>query len=146
MFIRLLPERYHTRLPRGLEPDEWLHQVAEPGPHLRLICLAVENSDDVTGNLDPCVKYGLGIWLSSLNSIPKPFQNSLLGLLKFCYCGKNSSLLPPLREGKTSVFLNSPCCSKMTDNLCEVTNGCHALWRPMKIKPSAKWNQRAVEQ
>lgn len=48
--------------------------VTEPGPHLKLICLAVENNDDVIGNLAPCVKYGEGIWLSSLNTIPKPFS------------------------------------------------------------------------
>lgn len=48
--------------------------VTEPGPHLRLICLAVENNDDVMRNLAPCVKYGKGIWLSSLNSIPEPFS------------------------------------------------------------------------
>lgn len=48
--------------------------VTEPGPHLRLICLAAENNVDVICNLAPCVKYGEGVWLSSLNSIPKPFS------------------------------------------------------------------------
>lgn len=136
--------------------------VTEPGPHLRLICLAVENNDDVIRNLAPCVKYGEGdlafisaflsqtlftadFWLG-LCKIPR---DSLVGLLKFCYCCKNSSRVfacPPLlvRCKHTSVFLNSRCCRKTTNNLCEATDGCHALWRPVKIKPSAKWNQRAV--
>ena len=79
--------------------------VAQPGPHLRLICLAVENNDDVICNLAPCVKYGEGIWLSSRNSFPKPFhcnyltpslQNSLLGFLKFWYRCTNSMLAFPL--------------------------------------------------
>lgn len=53
----------------------WVDSVVpEPGPHLRLICLAVQNNDDVIANLAPCVKYGEGIWLSSQNSFPKPFS------------------------------------------------------------------------
>lgn len=91
--------------------------VTEPGPHLRLICLAMENNDDVICNLAPCVKYGEGIWLSSLNSIPKPSspqnlwlglykipRDSLLGWLKFCYCCKNSSLVSPLLVESTLLF------------------------------------------
>ncbi len=40
------------------------------------------------------------------------------------------------------VFPSASCCCEMTYSLCEVTNGCHALWRPVKIK--IKWNQRAA--
>lgn len=83
--------------------------VGAPGPHLRLICLAAENNEDVIRNLAPCVKYGKGSWLSSLNSVPfslfaanfrprlyKIPGDSLLRLLKFCCCGKNSSPVSPL--------------------------------------------------
>lgn len=65
VFTRLLPERYHTGLPRWPGPGA----PTEPGPHLRLICLATENNHDVIRNLGPSVKDGERIWLSSLNSI-----------------------------------------------------------------------------
>lgn len=128
--------------------------VTEPGPHLRLICLAVENNDDVIGNLVPCVKYGKGIWLSSLNSIPKPFSPQISDSVctkfpeipSWDYWNTVTILLQQEFQPcvsfscskHTAVFLNA-CCSKMTNNWCEVTNGCHALWRPVKITSNAEW-------
>ena len=67
VFTRLLPERYRTGLPRWPGPGAPI----QPGPHLRLICLATENNHYVIRNLGPGVKYGERIWLPSRNSIPQ---------------------------------------------------------------------------
>lgn len=80
------------------------------------------------------VESGFHLWIP----FPKPLhrkyltqflQNPPLGLMKFCKCYRNSSLVShplPLCSKWTHVYMNAPCCCKMTNHLCEVANGCHA--------------------
>lgn len=102
-------------------PAWWVDSaVAKPGPHLRLICLAVDNNDDVICNLAPCVKYGEGIWLSSLNSFLKPlfaahfwlclYKNSQrfpLGISEMLLLPQKFQPPVPSFSKHTSVFLNA---------------------------------------
>lgn len=122
-----------------------------PGTHLELICLPAANNEDVIPNLAPCVRYGeRGLaFICVLCSVPETFQSD-----------STSTRFPPIPSEND---WNSLTAAKNSHLLClgekkrrgekkntipnsqrEVTNGCHALWRPIKIKHSAKWNQRAA--
>lgn len=127
----------------GYHEDWWEDSVVtEPEPHLKLMCLATENNGDVIGNLPPCAKNGKQSWLSSLNSICRPSlqwisDSTSTNSQRFPFGIASIPVMCPLSFFKMIFsFLD---CNKMTNNLCGVTNGCNALWAPIKTKPSAKW-------
>lgn len=117
----------------------------EPGPHLGLICLATGNNDSIISNLVPGVKYGKHFWLfSPLNSIPRTSLQQVLFFLLVI-----NSEFPSQEDQRSenscrlSFFFNvipklfvSPICSHSSRTrsgvqyICDVINGCRALWRP----------------
>lgn len=122
-----------------------------PGTHLELICLPAANNEDVIPNLAPCVRYGeRGLaFICVLCSVPETFQTD-----------STSTKFPPIpseNDWNFSLLLRIPISfvrgkkemglkkkNTIPSSRREVTNGCHALWRPIKIKHSVKWNQRAA--